>query len=174
LFLRIAWGRVQFTDLIVDVERGAIVYEEAARYSVEAFEQFREACAGQCPCLAVPGRSGELPTPPEPWPADGDTGGVTSLIRALAYLDEDWDGRVFTEPGGVAYTLSALHGALGRPEVPADVLEVRQTARGWWLRVALYAVSTCNDPEAAPVHAGWVPAFSTEGRPVASTWARGC
>jgi len=174
LFIRMVWGRVQFTDLIVDVERGAVLYEEAARYAAEAFDQFREACIGQCPCLALPGRTGELPSPPESRPADGDTDSVTGLIDALAYLDEDWDGRVFTEPGGLAYTVSGLHGTLGREDVPADVLEVRLTVSGWWLHVALYAVSTCSDPEATPVHAGWVPAFSTEGRPVASTWSGGC
>jgi hypothetical protein len=174
LFVRLVWGRVQFTDLVVDVERGVIVYEEAARWASEAFEQFREACIGQCPCFVVPGRTGELASAPRSRPARGSAEALEALTRALAYLDQDWDGRVFTEPGGRAYTVSGLKGALGREEYPADVLEVREVAGGWWLRVALYAVSGCVDAHAAPVHAGWVPAFSDEGAAVADTWPGGC
>lgn len=52
LFLRIAHGRVQFTDLLIDVEQGALVYQESARYGELAFSQFQQACRGQCPCPA--------------------------------------------------------------------------------------------------------------------------
>jgi len=114
LFIRFVWSRVQFTDLLVDVERGLPIYEEAARYSQEAFEKYREACSGQCPCFVVPGRTAELPAPPVSRPSEGQEAGLHDLTRSLAFLDADWDGRVFTEPGGTAYTVSALKGELGR------------------------------------------------------------
>lgn len=50
LFVRVVWGTVQFTDLIIDVERGVPIYEEAAIYGRNAFEQFHQACNGRCPC----------------------------------------------------------------------------------------------------------------------------
>jgi hypothetical protein len=92
----------------------------------------------------------------------------------LAYLDQDWDGRIFTEPGGRRFTISALKGTMGREEYPVTVHEVREVANGYWILVSLYRVSPCSDPKAVPVHRGWVPAFSTAGRLVAGTWPGGC
>jgi hypothetical protein len=92
----------------------------------------------------------------------------------LAYLDQDWEGRIFTEPGGRRFTISALKGTMGREEYPVTVHEVREVANGYWILVSLYRVSPCSDPNAVPVHRGWVPAFSTAGRLVAGTWPGGC
>jgi hypothetical protein len=178
IFLRVPWGASAWTDLVIDVEAGVRSIEEAARYGREAFEQFREACAGQCPCLAVPGSVVTSAEPPRSRPAAGEpTSDPTALVSALVYLDRDWDGRIFTEPAGRTSVRSALEsaGAAGtRDEYPADVLEVRQTATGPWLLVDLYAVSRCSDPRAAPVHRGWVPAYSSAGRLVAGTYPGGC
>jgi hypothetical protein len=52
LFLRISHGRVQFTDLLIDVEQGSLTYQESARYGELAFSQFQQACQGKCPCPA--------------------------------------------------------------------------------------------------------------------------
>ncbi|HYJ78735.1 MAG TPA: hypothetical protein VEW03_03960, partial [Longimicrobiaceae bacterium] len=175
LFIRASWGRVQATDLVVDVEQGTLVYEEGARFGGEAWAQYRGACAGQCPCLAAPGSADSLPAAPAHRPAPGEVRGLEPLRqRAMAFLDADWDGRVFTDPGGLRYTLSQLKGSLPREEYPADVEEVRRVGGVWWLKVALYDRSPCSDPRAAPVHAGWVPAFSAAGRLVAGTSPGGC
>lgn len=171
LFARFPWSRSQFTDVILDVERGAPVYQAWVLYAREAFEQYREACLGQCPCLVVPGETREHPTPP---PSRGHPDAEAALddrLITLSFLNDAWDGRVFTTPGAGASTLSALG---GRNEVPADILAVEFAAGGWWLQVALYDVSTCEDPDAVPVHAGWVPAFTPDGVPVASSWPGGC
>jgi hypothetical protein len=175
LFVRVPWGRVQFGDLVIDVESGRTIYEEAARYHLEAFQQYREACLGQCPCLAEPGSADSLSSPPAHAPAPGEAAGLDALrARSLAYLDEDWDGRVFTESGGRAYTVSMVNGRLSREEYPVDVLDVVEAAGAWWLQVAIYERSRCDEPTSEPVHAGWIPAFSTEGRLVAGSYPGGC
>lgn len=177
LFLRIPWGRIVYTDLLVDVETGAPIYEDGAVYGGAAFEQFREACLGQCPCLARPGASGSLPEPPAHRPAPGEESGLEPLaMRSLAYLDDDWDGRVFTVAGGREYTVSELRPGAEADivEVPADVLSVEEVDGVWWLEVVLYRDSRCGDSLAPPMHRGWVPAFSPKGRLVASTWPGGC
>lgn len=171
LLARIPWSRNQFTDVILDVERGAPVYESWVLYAREAFEQFREACLGQCPCLAVPGETREHPTPPPSRGHPDDEAALDDRLITLSFLNDAWDGRVFTTPGAGVSTLSVLG---GRNEVPADILAVEFASGGWWLRVALYDVSTCEDPDAAPVHSGWVPAFTPDSVPVASSWPGGC
>lgn len=177
LFIRIPWGRIVYTDLLVDVERGVRIHEDEAVYGVNAFEQYRETCLGQCPCIARPGASGSLPEPPAHRPAPGEESGLEPLaMRSLAYLDGDWDGRVFTVAGGREYTVSELRpGAdADRVEVPADVLSVEEVNGIRWLEVVLYRESRCGDSLAPPMHRGWVPAFSSKGRLVASTWPGGC
>lgn len=171
LFTRIPWSPSQFTDVVLDVERGEPIYQTWVLYAREAFEQFREACLGQCPCLVVPGETRQHPTPPPSRGHPDDEGALDDRLTTLSFLNDAWDGRVFTTPGAGASTLSALG---GRDEVPADVLAVEFVAGGWWLQVALYDVSTCVDPDAVPVHAGWVPAFTPGGVPVASSWPGGC
>lgn len=52
LFLRVPWGRVMFSDLILDVESATLRYHELAQDGRAAYEQFREACGGRCPCAA--------------------------------------------------------------------------------------------------------------------------
>jgi len=175
LFVRAIWGRVVFTDLVIDAERGTVIYEEAVQDGGDAFIQYREQCLGQCPCLVVPGSAATLSQSPVARPAPGEAAGLEPLRqRSLAFLDGDWDGRVFSEPAGLRYTISRLKGMQPREEYPADVLEVREVDGAWWLRVALYEQSPCYDPDASPVHAGWLPAFSSAGRLVAGTYPGGC
>jgi hypothetical protein len=174
LFVRAAWGRIAFSDLLVDVERGVVVYEEAARDGTIAFGQYREACAGQCPCLAVPGSRQELAAAPPSRPAPGEPAGwEATLTGGLAHLDADWDGRVFSAPEGTVFTRSALHDE-PRNEHPVDLVEVRHTASGPWLHVRIYDTGPCLEPRAVPVHAGWMPAFSASGRLIAGISPGGC
>jgi hypothetical protein len=175
LFVRVSWSRVQFTDLLIDAESGRPIYEESARYGDAAFQQFQGQCLGQCPCLPVAGRADSLRASPRSVPLPGEQEGLGALQPDnLAYLDQDWDGRIFTEPGGRRFTISALKGTMGREEYPVTVHELREVANGYWILVSLYRVSPCSDPNAVPVHRGWVPAFSTAGRLVAGTWPGGC
>jgi hypothetical protein len=50
IYVRVVWGRVAYSDLILDVEQPALIYHEQAIYGDAAFEQFQQACAGRCPC----------------------------------------------------------------------------------------------------------------------------
>ncbi len=174
LYLRVAWGRVAFSDLIVDVEQGEILYEEVTRWAAEAFDQYRLTCGGQCPCAPEAGAVLEATEPPIPRPAPGEPTQLDFLVSSLAYLDGDWDGRVFTAPGEGSFVRSALHGARARAETDAEVLEVRRVGDGLWLRVRLFARNRCDDPRAPSVHQGWVPAYSEEGRLVAWHHPGGC
>jgi hypothetical protein len=61
VFVRVAWGRIAFSDLIFDVENREIVYHQEARYGQLAFEQYRQACGGRCPCDDDPGKVAPLP-----------------------------------------------------------------------------------------------------------------
>lgn len=61
IFVRVAWGRVVFSDVIFDVESSKIIYNEEARDGQLAFEQYRQACGGRCPCVAADGATAPLP-----------------------------------------------------------------------------------------------------------------
>jgi hypothetical protein len=175
LFFRAVQGRVQFTDVLVDVELGRPIYIESARDGTLAFEQFQEGCNGQCPCLAVPGSADSLTAPPTPEGLPDEMAALQRLAPDnLAYLDADWDGRVFTEAGGVRFTRSQLHADADAPEHPVMLREVRFEEGAWWLQVAIYEESPCTNSEAEPVHAGWVPAFARSGHLVIATWPGGC
>ncbi len=50
LFVRVHWGRIQASDLIVDVEQGTLLLHELADNGQIAWQQFQQACGGRCPC----------------------------------------------------------------------------------------------------------------------------
>lgn len=175
LFFRVQHGRVQFTDVLIDVELGRPVYTEAARHGDGAFAQYQQACVGQCPCLAVPGSADSLPEPPRPSGRPGEEAALRRLSpNNLAFLDADWDGRIFTEAGGRRFTVSRLKGSIGREEYPITLEQVEFTQGGWWIRVSLYGQNPCVAPDTPVVHAGWVPAFSRGGFLVAGYSPGGC
>ncbi|MEN3974702.1 hypothetical protein [Emcibacter sp. SYSU 3D8] len=61
IFLRVAWGRTVFSDLLLDVEQAKVIYHEEARDGAIAFEQFRQGCGAECPCAAS-GDAAPLPS----------------------------------------------------------------------------------------------------------------
>jgi len=68
LFLRVAWGRVQFSDLVMDVASGELVYHEQLRDGASEFEQYRQSCGDrqfadspQCQCPASWWQDSPLP-----------------------------------------------------------------------------------------------------------------
>ncbi|GLQ21375.1 hypothetical protein ACFFUB_10900 [Algimonas porphyrae] len=80
VFLRVAWGRISFTDLLIDAESGEIIYQEAAMAGDIAFEQFKQACGNSCPCDPS---VLEAVTPPPSSPADGEVIGYLQIDRLL-------------------------------------------------------------------------------------------
>lgn len=175
LFVRVPWGRVEYSDLLIDVEEGRLVYEEGSRFGVAAFEQYRDACLGQCPCAAVPGSADTLPAPPASPPSSEALREFAAFSeRQLSFLDADWDGRVFSEAGGRAFTVSSLKAASDDGEHAVDVVEIRVLDGVPWAHVEIYAVSTCVDARARPAHAGWVPVYSPKGAFVFGSWPGGC
>ena len=165
LFVRAWWGRFVGVDLLIDVEAGTLVYEEAIDAGTIAFEQYQRGVRRQCPCDPATAQATTDHAPPLSKPApDEPAVDLAALPKSLVYLDGDWDGRVWTDAAGPTWVSSALHGAGAagaRGEYPAEVLEVRETAAGPWLLVGLFAVSRCQDPQAEVVHRGWIPAFSS-------------
>jgi hypothetical protein len=178
VFVRVWWGRSIGTDLVIDVEAGAVLYQEAIDAGTLAFEQYREACAGQCPCSPATARATTEETTPPSRPAPDEPAlDLDTLTSSLAYLDGDWDGRVWSDAGGLTWVGSSLFGAgsaAARSEYPVEIREVRATPSGPWLLVDLFAVSRCHEPQAPVVHRGWIPAFSSRGRLVAGTYPGGC
>lgn len=50
IFLRIAWGRAVFSDVILDTRSGTLRYHEQAHDGRNAFDQYQAICRGACPC----------------------------------------------------------------------------------------------------------------------------
>jgi hypothetical protein len=172
LFVRAMQGRVQFTDVLLDVETGKPIYVESGRDGALAFAQYRDACLGQCPYLVVPGSTDSLPASPRSIGLPLEQAALARLVVGeRTALDPDWDGRVFSAAGGTRFTRPALP---PRATHPIDLLEVRATADGWWIRVAIYAEEPCTTPLAIPVHAGWVPAFARSGHLVVAAPPERC
>jgi hypothetical protein len=175
LFFRAMQGRAQFTDVMVDVETGRPIYIEAVRDGTLAYEQFQQACLGQCPCNAEPGSADSVAVPPSSVGLPEEHAALVRLVvGGRASLDVDWDGRVFSAPGDTRFTRPALPGGRARRIHTVDLLEVRFVASGWWAHVAIYADEPCNRPLAIPVHAGWVPAFAPSGHLVLASGPERC
>jgi hypothetical protein len=125
--------------------------------------------------VVVPGSRTEAP-PPLSRPAAGEPGrdDARATVSALAYLDGDWNGRVYDRPGGRVSVLSALPGARDRREHPVDVVAASEASGGLWLRVEIYLGNPCEDLDTLVAHSGWVPAYSAAGALVAGTYPGGC
>lgn len=89
----------------------------------------------------------------------------------LTYLTEEWDGRLAAAAGG------PLRGDTRRDlsERSVRVREVRRTASGFWIHVAVLEASPCEssgDPRVASE--GWVPAHAVSGELTVWFYSRGC
>lgn len=280
ILLRVAWSRIVFSDLIVDVEAGAIVFHEMVNDGTTVWQQFHEACGGACPCVpgspappaASPQDSGNMPTavpgadaviglavlptifgPPQrggvvaaespvPVPvyaapergaqklaelvaiadfeyreytyeaaaavvyerrpgwyrigirarlesgqetawisaqsSSGFLGLADLLVGSQAYLNEHWDGYIWTAPvDGMRTGPSILkrdRDPRAREEYAVRVSEVRKVDDGVWLRVETVRGACDGSAPAATVDAGWVPAYGGNGDLVAWFHSRGC
>ena len=96
VFVRAAWGRVVFSDIIFDVEAGRILWHEEVRDGRIAYEQFRQACGGRCPCET----EAEDGVPPSR-PASGAIVGLLELPEIYG-TGEAGGPRAAAEPSEVA------------------------------------------------------------------------
>jgi len=98
------------------------------------------------------------------------------LRASLAYLDEDWDGRIWAAPSGDGgYTISSLHTpAAEHPEYAAEIINIRNTETGPWLKVTIHRGNDCTRDKSTIVDEGWVPAWSSDGKLVGGYYPRGC
>lgn len=83
IMLRIVWGRIAFSDLIVDVERGEIIFHEQVNDGTIAWQQARESCEGACPCGGTPVAAEEPPTRPVDGIMPAATPGDGAIIGLL-------------------------------------------------------------------------------------------
>jgi hypothetical protein len=99
------------------------------------------------------------------------------LVGRQAYLNEHWDGYVWTAPvDGMRTGLSPLkrdRDPNAREEYAARVLEARAVGDGVWLKVETVR-GACDGGEPAVVDSGWIPAYGAEGDLVAWLHPRGC
>lgn len=127
IFVRAAWGRIAFSDLILDVEKRELVYHERAVYGQAAFEQAQQARGGRCPCE-------EISPPPADQPANmpAASPGPDALIGLLTlpsiFGPPETGGVVpATQPVPVPVYDAPTAGArkLGEPGTP-EVFEFRE------------------------------------------------
>jgi len=136
LFVRVHWGRIQASDLLVDVELGSVIWHERADNGEIAYQQFQQACDGRCPCDSEQQISHPQPEPIAGTPLIGlaEIAGVGEGVEVLP--EAIW---VRDQPQADAPTrsLSRLHDFRTRElgyEQPALEVYALQDA---WLQVAL-------------------------------------
>lgn len=114
------------------------------------------------------------------WVREVDAQGFTSMPEqlrgSLAYLGKHWDGRIWAAPNGDGgYTVSALHSsAAEHPEYAAEIIDIRNTETGPWLKVTIHEDDDCTRGQNTIVDEGWVPAWSSDGKLVGGYYPRGC
>lgn len=109
------------------------------------------------------------------WVRAADAGRFHSLSELLhdrlSYLGAEWDGWVWPEPGA-GYPQAPRR--TEEREQPVRVLETQTISGALWLRVEVLDRSPCDGGVVRVVHAGWVPAYTAGGQPVAWFHSRGC
>lgn len=128
IFLRVAWGRTVFSDLILDVEAGRLVYHEQLHDGRIAWQQQRQACGGECRCPPAAAPHAPAPAPPpqaDPAPAPAASApGSGSAKTPLSQPTDDAPVGLLRLPG----LLDAAPGqatplpVYDRPEAGADKL----------------------------------------------------
>lgn len=117
LFVRLQWGRMVFSDIIVDTETGALVYHEETRDGTIAWQQHRQACRGECIC-------GEVQ---RPWPQSHPNSDASiGMLELPTVFGPGENGGVVaaSKPEAVAVRTAPLNSAsvLGQIEQPDDVV----------------------------------------------------
>lgn len=87
IYLRVAWGRITFSDLILDVETGELIFHEVVEDGAIAYEQFQGACSGVCPCPATdPHATGSSGSAPATNPASAAPASVPAQDAPIGLL----------------------------------------------------------------------------------------
>jgi hypothetical protein len=147
VFVRVAWGRIAFSDLIFDVEKRELVFHEEARYGQLAFEQYQQACSGRCPC-GDDADSGSVAPLPGSQPAPGV---LIGLLEMPTIFGPGETGGIVPAPTPRAVPVYAEPGenapVVARPSKPEDLVfeEIGYEAgaavvyeqRAGWYRIAL-------------------------------------
>lgn len=94
------------------------------------------------------------------------------VLNRLNYLPVPWHGFVWPSPG--AGIPSRVTSEPGVREVPVEIVERMDVGGFPWLRVNVLRTSPCDGPEPRVLAGGWIPAWGTDGEPVAWYYSRGC
>ncbi len=126
VYLRVPWGRVTFSDLILDVERHTLIFHERVIYGEAAFEQARQACGGRCPCDAGAAAAVQADDMPAATPGERAMIGLVTLPTIFA-LPETGGVAAASRPVPVPVYAAPEAGAekLGEPGAP-EAFEVRE------------------------------------------------
>ncbi len=90
------------------------------------------------------------------------------VIDRLAELTDDWDGRIYSRPGGRARRLTGV----SRPSVTVE--DSRRVDGKLWFRVRLFAASPCETRKPREIAEGWVRGYSQRRQPTVLHFSRGC
>ena len=96
------------------------------------------------------------------------------IVGRRSYLTGHWDGWVWPEPGAGHPANAGVKRSGGRQEYPADVIATQDLAGTLWLRIEILSSDPCNDGTPKVLNAGWIPAYSPEGKLTAWFYSRGC
>ncbi len=154
LFVRVHWGRIQASDLLLDVERGQILSHELADNGQTAYQQFQQACQGRCPC-----QPGQQISTPQPEPMIGTAllglAEISGVGEGAQVLPQAIWVRAQPQTDAPARSLSKLRDfrtrELGYEQPALEVYELR----GDWLQVAL-----------ASGERAWIPASAARLHPL--------
>lgn len=100
------------------------------------------------------------------WPYD------TLPIRRLSYLNTEWDGYIWPDPGaGLPWYAKASE----HSEHAIVVHDSQRIGGSLWFNVELLSESPCEgiDPPRS-LAAGWIPAYGSTGKPAVWFYSRGC
>jgi hypothetical protein len=99
------------------------------------------------------------------------------LTKKLAYLTDDWDGRL-RKTAGFGGTIQALP-LEWKEQIPkqigVEVLSVTRVGNNDWLHVR-FDIDSCGDDSLRGLTSveGWLPAYRSDGTPAAWFYSRGC
>ena len=110
IFIRVTWGRIAFSDLILDAEKGELIYHERATDGQIAYQQFQTSCNGPCPCETTPQQVDSPANPEAAAPISPPGNSVASSDNSSRLMPKATPGK------NVAIGLVLLPTAFGSPE----------------------------------------------------------
>lgn len=96
------------------------------------------------------------------------------LTQHQAHLTENWDGRLWHEPGNGKPNTPSLAPVEGNASRPVRVVATRDVGATLWLQIDILAGDPCAGAAAQVQSRGWIPAFVDPGKLAAWFDVRGC